>query len=333
MISGLRLRKSLILGLFLPAASLMLANCTRPAEGRLKPAPNTFVAKLDGELDRSIPKTAIVEKVASGFGFTEGPMWRDGRLWFSDLTGNKVLATTPDGKVDLLLDHGGGLPSITGFKGPNAMVTEPDGSVLLAQHGARRIVRLGKDMSGTPLITEYQGKKLNSPNDMVLGPDGALWFTDPPFGLDDQDKSPQKEQAFNGVYRYAGGTVTAMITDMARPNGIAFSPDGKTLYVSNSAPDMHVRQYDVGPNGALSNRRTFISYPGAPGDDVPDGLKVDQAGNVWSTGPGGIRIISPAGKVLGQIKLPEVAANLAWALGGESVYITASTSIYRIRLR
>jgi gluconolactonase len=288
---------------------------------------------LDPSLDRAIPATAVVEKVATGFGFTEGPMWRDGRLWFSDLTGNKVLATTPEGKVELLLDHGGGLVSITGYQGPNAMVTEPDGSVLLAQHGARRIVRLGKDMSATPVITEYQGKKLNSPNDMVLAADGALWFTDPPFGLDGQDKSPQKEQTFNGVYRCAGGTVTAMITDMTRPNGIAFSPDGKTLYVSNSAPDMHVRAYDVGPNGALSNKRTFISYPGAPGDDVPDGLKVDGAGNVWTTGPGGIRVISPAGKVLGQIKFPEVAANLAWGPNGESVYITASTSIYRIRLR
>jgi gluconolactonase len=313
---------------------MILANCATPtAAAQLTPAPNTSIVKLDGELDRAIPGAAVVEKVATGFGFTEGPMWREGRLWFSDLTGNKVFATTPDGKVELLLDHGGGLESITGYKGPNAMVTDRDGSVLLAQHGARRIVRLGRDMSTTPFITEYQGKKLNSPNDMVFAPDGALWFTDPPFGLDGQDDSPQKEQAFNGVYRYAGGTLTAMITDMARPNGIAFSPDGKALYVSNSAPDMHVRRYDVGTDGSLSNRRTFISFPGAPGDDVPDGLKVDRAGNVWVTGPGGIRIVSPAGKVLGQIKLPEVAANLVWAPDGESVYITASTSIYRIRLR
>jgi len=144
------------------------------------------------------------------------------------------------------------------------------------------------------------------------------------------DKDPAKELPFNGVFRYAHGKLQAVITDMPLPNGIGFSPDGKTLYVSNYGPDMYVRAYSVGPNGALSHPRTLIRYPANSEDGGPDGLKVDSAGNVWTTGPGGPRIITPQGKVLGQIVLPEVAANIAFADGGRYAYITASTSIYRL---
>ena len=160
--------------------------------------------------------------------------------------------------------------------------------------------------------------------------DGALWFTDPSFGLAKMDADPQKQLKYNAVWRYAGGKLTPVVADMTQPNGIGFSPDGKTLYVSNSMPDMYIRAYDVGSDGKLSNMRQLISWPGlAP--DVPDGLKVDSAGNIWATGPGGLRIITPQGKVLGQLIVPETVANVGFAEDGKTVYLTGSTSLYRLK--
>jgi gluconolactonase len=293
------------------------------------------IARLDPGLDAVIAPGTRVERVATGFGFVEGPMWRDGRLWFSDLMDDKVLAVSPDGKVEMLIDHAGGYPNPPPGTtlGPNAMVPDKDGTVLLARQGGRTIVRVDDHLGLHPFLSTYQGKKLNSPNDLVFSNDGALWFTDPPFGLLGMDKDPAKELPFNAVFRYANGTLTPVITDLTRPNGIGFSPDGKTLYVSNYGPEMFVRAYDVGSGGTLSNPRVLISYPHPKGPGGPDGLKVDSAGNIWTTGPGGIRIITPQGKVLGQIRLPEVAANLAFGEDGHAVYITATHSVYRLRTK
>jgi gluconolactonase len=201
----------------------------------------------------------------------------------------------------------------------------------MTQHAGRRIVRVDDALKLTPFLERFEGKRFNSPNDLVYAPDGALWFTDPSYGLAKQNDDPAKEIPFNGVYRYKDGKLTAPIRDITMPNGIGFSPDGKILYVNNSGPAMALWRYDVGADGSVSNGKTLISWPGTA-DDVPDGLKVDTAGNIWASGPGGIRIISPAGKVLGQIKLPEVAANLAWADDGKTAYLTGSTSIYRLKL-
>jgi gluconolactonase len=286
----------------------------------------------DPALDETIAPETPIERVASGFQFTEGPMWHDGRLWFSDVVGNKMYALTADGKVTLLMEDSGGLKSVPAksFEGSNAMAQDKSGTVLMCQHGLRRIVRLDSKLHATTFIDKFQGKRLNSPNDLVFGCDGSLWFTDPPYGLPGQDKDPGKELSFNGVFRYSGGKLTAVIRDLTRPNGIGFSPDCKTLYVSNSGPNMLLNKYDLHPDGSVSKPLTMISYPDQPNVEVPDGLKIDSTGNIWSTGPGGIRIISPAGKVLGQIKIPEVAANLAWANAGKTLYITASTSVYRL---
>ena len=295
--------------------------------------PGAEVIRLDPSLDKVIAPGTRIERVATGFHFTEGPMWRDGHLWFSDLVGNKMLSVSPEGSVRVLIDHSGGLdnPPPGSYMGSNAMVTAPDGTVLMIQQGGRRIVRVDGNFKMTPFLETFEGKKFNSPNDLVYAPDGSLWFTDPPYGLLGQDKDPAKELAFNGVFRYSHGKLTVPIRDLTRPNGIGFSADGKTLYISNSGPEMCVMKYHVAPDGTVSGGTKVIAYPGSA-PDVPDGLKLDSAGNLWTSGPGGFRIISPSGKVLGQIKLPETAANMAWADGGRTAYFTASTSIYRLKV-
>ncbi|HEY0687313.1 MAG TPA: SMP-30/gluconolactonase/LRE family protein [Steroidobacter sp.] len=298
--------------------------------------PATRVERLDPALDAIIAPGTAIERVATGFKFTEGPMWREGRLWFSDLRDNKVFAVSPNGKVELLIERAGGLDPfpVDSYLGSNAMATDKDGSVLLVQQGGRKIVRLDARLQPTTVLDRYQGKKLNSPNDLVFAPDGSLWFTDPPFGLRGMDKDPAKELSFNGVYRYADGKLHAAIKDLTLPNGLAFSPDGKTLYVANFGPERFVKAYDIGADGAVGNARMLIQY-GADEKRTggPDGIKVDSAGNIWTTGPGGIRIVTPRGKVLGQLVLPEVAANLAFAEQGKVAYITATSSIYKIALR
>lgn len=297
------------------------------------PAATSAIVRVDPALDRVLAPGATLERVATGFQFGEGPMWRAGRLWFSDLVGNKMYAVTPGGEVTVMLERAGGLanPPAGSYLGSNAMATTADGAVVMAQHGARQIARVVNGAT-TSYIERYEGKRLNSPNDLVYAPDGALWFSDPPFGLAGMDSDPAKETAFNGVYRFARGALKAMITDLPRPNGVAFSRDGRTLYVSNSGPEMFVRAYRVGRNGALSDARQFFQFSAGEGEGVPDGLKVDGAGNVWATGPGGIHVISPAGKLIGLIRTPEVAANLAWGEGGKVVYITATSSLYRLKL-
>jgi gluconolactonase len=298
---------------------------------------DTSIARLDPAIDAVIPRDAKIEKVAGGFEFVEGPVWAYNELWFSDLMGNKLYAVGADGRARLLLENSGGATDAphSDYPGSNGAVVDRDGSVLMAQHAARRIVRITRDRVVTPVIErDAQGRRLNSPNDLVFAPDGALWFTDPPFGLAGFDESPQKEIPFNGVYRWKDGAITAVIVDLPNPNGIAFSPDGRQLYVSNSGPEMFINVYDVATNGTVGSGRRLISYPGPRPSDVPDGMKIDSLGNIWATGPGGIRIITPQGKVLGQLKTPDPAqANLVW--GGadrRTAYITASSNVYRLRV-
>lgn len=291
------------------------------------------IERLDPALDAVISPGTEVEKVADGFVFTEGPMWREGRLWFSDLVGNTVYAVTPDGQKEVLIEEAGGHPDMPAgsFLGPNAMIPDNDGSVLLAQHGARRISRVGSDFTLVPVISEYQGQRLNSPNDLVYAPDGSLWFTDPPYGLLKEDDDPEKDLDFNGVFRFADDQLTAAITDLTRPNGIAISEDGKTLYINNYGPEMKLMAYNIGADGHVSDGRALVTYTGDEGPGGPDGIKIDQAGNLWATGPGGIRIITPEGKVLGLIRMPKQTANLAFGEDGKTVYITSSDAIYKLR--
>lgn len=292
------------------------------------------IERLDPALDALVAPGAVIEKVAGGFKFTEGPLWRpDGTLWFSDVQGNVVRSVTPAGKVTVLIENSGGVSrgAPDAFIGSNGMAQAPDGSVWMVQHGARRIVRVAADHTLTPVVSRFEGKRLNSPNDLVFARDGALYFTDPPYGLDKQDDDPAKELAFNGVYRFAKGRLQAVVRDLNRPNGLAFSPDFKILYVNNSDPANNlVMRYDVAADGTLANGRVFANLTSRI-DGLADGLKVDARGNVYTAGPGGIWVLSAAGKHLGTIQPPETPANCGWGDDGKTLYITAVTSIYRVR--
>lgn len=315
-----------------------LAGCSSsPAPAPVKEAPSFGkVIRLDPAFDSLVPKDARIEKVAGGFTFTEGPLWRpEGVLWFSDVPGNVVRSVTPAGDVKVLIRNAGGTISAPpgAFIGPNGMVADKDGAVLLCQHGDRRIVRVGKDLMMTPVIDKFEGKRLNSPNDLVYRSDGALYFTDPPYGLIKQDDDPAKELNFNGVFLYARGKLSAVIKDLNRPNGIALSPDEKTLYVSNSdEKNRFWMRYDVAADGTVSNGRMFYNLAGAKEQGIPDGMKVDSQGNIYAAGPEGVWVFSPDGKHLGTIQPGETVANCNWGDDGKTLYITASTSVYRIRV-
>ena len=298
------------------------------------------VLRLDPALDALLAPGTQPELLHADYVFTEGPMWREGRLWFSDEEGDRVHALTPDGRDEVLVDYAQGpLAAPDSSKtGPNAMGTDKSGKVVLLQQYARAVVHLeGEPNSGTPLhpvpfFDSYGGKRLNSPNDLVFLPDGSFFFTDPPYGLKQGDKDPAKQLDFNGVFHYSEGKLVPIIKDLTLPNGIALSPDFRTLYVNNSGPAQRVIAYALHPDGTVGPARDVITFTGKEGEGVPDGMKVDARGNVWTTGPGGIRIITPDGKVLGQIKLPEIAANLAWGgADGRTLYITARSHVYRLQ--
>ena len=293
------------------------------------------VERLDPALDAVITPGTRVGRIAGGFGFVEGPMWKSGRLYFSDVAHNNIRALDRMANVVVVLKASGGLtnPPKGSNSGSNGLVTDKDGTILLTRMGIGTIERLDEKGGLKPFIAKYDGKRLNSPNDLVFARDGALWFTDPSFGLLKMDADPKKEMKFNGVYRYAGGKLAAVITDMTQPNGLGFSPDGKTFYVSNSIPDSYLRAYDVGGGGKLCNMRVFYRWPKNSGDGVPDGLKIDSLGNIWATGAGGVSILSPKGKLIGKIVLPEVVANLTFADDGKTVYLTATSSIYQLGLK
>jgi gluconolactonase len=276
------------------------------------------------------------EVVSGGYVFTEGPMWRGGRLWFSDEEGGKVHAITPEGRDTVLIDFTRGSYALPDGKktGPNAMATSRDGAVVMCEQYGRAVVRLvgsADVLRPEPFFNSYQGKRLNSPNDLVFLPDGSFFFTDPPYGLPGRDHDPNKQLSFDGVFHYRNGALTPIITNLTLPNGIALSPDNKTLYVNNSGPSERVIAYPLHADGTVGTPRDVIDFTGTEGPGVPDGMKIDSRGDIWTTGPGGIRIITPQGKVLGQVLLPEVAANLAWGGDGSTLYITARTHIYRLQ--
>ena len=294
------------------------------------------ILRLDPAVDVLLPRDALIEEVAGGFLFTEGPLWRpNGVLWFSDVIGNVVRQWSPSGGITELFRPGGydgsSLPA-GGFVGPNGMTAGPRGSAILCQHGNRRVVRIDSDMQMTTVVDSFEGKRLNSPNDVVFRSDGSMYFTDPPYGLPEADADPAKELPFNGVYRFADGALTLLIADLTRPNGLAFSSDEKTLYVANSDPARRIwMRYEVDASGMAHHGEVFADVTAHKDGGCPDGLKIDAHGNLFATGPGGVWVFTPAGKHLGTLKLPEQPANLAWGDDWHTLYITAETTIYRVR--
>ena len=296
------------------------------------------IVRLDPAFDALVPRGARIEKLAGGFQFTEGPLWRplEKKLWFSDVMGNVVRQWSAGGGASVVLENAGsdhpyGPPG--SFIGPNGEIADKDGTVLICQHGNRRIVRVTKDLQITTLVDRFEGKRFNSPNDLVYKYDGSLYFTDPPYGLIKGDEDPSKELPYNGVFRLANGNLQLIIKDLTRPNGIAFSPDQKVLYIANSDEKQKLwMRYDVADNGSVSNGRVFFDVTGEKEDGLPDGMKLDSQGNLYCTGPGGIWVFSKDGKHLGTIKPPEIPANCNWGDDGKSLYMTARTGLYRIKL-
>jgi len=260
--------------------------------------------------------------VATGFGFTEGPVWDpQGFLYVSDETLNKIFRVYPDGKKEVVIALG-----------------DPDGNTFDRQHHLidcasvlRAIIEVTPDGKYKVLADHYDGKKLNSPNDVIVGPDGALYFTDPTLDLVAGEK---QEIPFQGVYRLdAKGNVQLLTKDLTQPNGLAFSPDGKHFYVDDSEK-RNIRVYDVAGDGTITNGRIFGAEPGAKDDGVPDGIKVDKEGNLFVTGPKGIWVWDAKGNHLGTIVMPEQPANLNWGdKDYRTLYITATTSVYRLEMK
>ena len=311
----------------------------RPEEARVGVAVATDVLRRDTALDAVLPRDATIERLATGFLFTEGPVWigDGGYLLFSDPNANRIYRWTPTGEISVFRTksgYGGVDVGEYGQPGSNGLALDREGRLTIAEHGNRRITRLEKNGLITVLADRYDGKRFNSPNDLVYRSDGALYFTDPPFGLPRFFDDPRKELPYSGVFLLRDGLVRLVSTDLTGPNGLAFSPDERFLYVTNWDPARKVvMQYAVQPDGGLTDGRVFFDMTEAPGEEALDGIKLDERGNLYVSGPGGLWIISPEGKHLGTVRGPELAANFAWGdADGRTLYLTARTGLYRLRL-
>lgn len=297
------------------------------------------VERLDRALDAAIPQQPKIEKLAAGFQFTEGPAWNaeEGTLFFSDPNQNAIYRYDSDGALSVFRTKSGyrGL-DIGEYKQPgsNGLAFDQSGRLTINEHGNRRVTRLEKNGVLTVLADRFQGKRLNSPNDLVYRSDGALYFSDPPFGLPRVFDDPRKELDFSGVFRLADGKLTLLTRELSGPNGLAFSPDEKFLYVDNWDPKRKVvMRYPVLADGSLGPGSVFLDATRVPGEEAFDGLKVDRLGNVYVSGPGGVWVLSPSGKHIGTIHAPELPANFAWGdRDGKSLYMTARSGLYRMRL-
>jgi gluconolactonase len=336
-------------GLPLNAASGRAYAAETPATVPMK------VERLDPALDQIIPGQPRLEKVATGPGFswTEGPVWIPaGYLLFAEIPSNSIRKWSPGVGVSVFMQPSGWKESTpyTGHEpGSNGMTLDSRGRLTVAGHAQRdvwRLEQMNPKAQVTVLADTYEGKRLNSPNDLVYKSDGTLYFTDPPYGLPKLDSDPTKQLPFSGVYRLPGarshkpGTppdrdqLQLLVKDLPRPNGICFSPDEKYLYVNNSEPKKLWMRYTVKADGTLTDAKVFFDASSDKRVGAPDGMKVDQSGNLYSAGPGGVWIISPEGKHLGTLEVPERVGNVAWGGGDhKTLYVAASSSIYRIRLK
>jgi gluconolactonase len=299
------------------------------------------IERIDPRFDQLVPRDARVERIAEGFDWSEGPVWdKNGKyLLFSDVPRNTVFKWQEGKGVIVFLNRSGYTGSVSrgGEPGSNGLLMDRQGRLVLCQHGDRRVARLETDGKFATLADKYMGKRLNSPNDGVFKSNGDLYFTDPPYGLLGLNKDPAKELDFNGVYRLSAsdGALTLLTKEMSFPNGIAFSPDEKTLYVANSDPRKAIwMAFPIMEDGTIGQGRVFADVTSSVGTKkgLPDGMKVDAAGNVFATGPGGVLVFAPDGAHLGTFSTGEATANCGWGEDGSVLYITADMYIGRVRL-
>lgn len=331
-----RLRAGILL------ACLIAAQGTKRTEARVaEDYPTTgAIERLDPAFDALVPKAARIEKLTDGFDWAEGPVWirQGGFLLFSDIPKNAIWRWKDgEGKSIFIRPAGytGDKPR-GGESGSNGLLIAPDGMLVLCQHGDRRVAKRTADGRFVTLADRFDGKRLNSPNDAAFKSNGDLYFTDPPYGLVGGADDPQRELDFCGVYRLSkDGTLHLLTKEMSRPNGIAFSPDEKTLYVANSDPTRAVwMAYPVNDDGSIGSGRVFYDATSQVGKrkGLPDGMKVDKKGNLFATGPGGVWVFSPNGKHLGNIDPQVATANCGFGDDGSTLYLTADKSLCRIRL-
>jgi gluconolactonase len=335
------LTKQFFLGALLAVAFSFQFLPSLLAGQQLSLSPSVEIIRLDPRFDKLVPQEARVEKIADGFAWVEGPVWnrKENSLLFSDIPNNAILKWQEGNGTSLFLKpsgYSGAAPFAGKEPGSNGLAFDSQGRLIFCEHGDRRISRLESDGTKTTLADRYQGKRLNSPNDLAFAPNGDLYFTDPPFGLPQAFADPAKELDFCGVYRLsADGVLTLMTKDVKAPNGVAFSPSGKTVYISNADPQNTIwMTYDVQADGTFANGRVFFdaTLGTKTKKGVPDGMKVDQDGNLFAAGPGGIHVFAPDGGHLGSFATEVPTANCAWGNNGSTLYIAANTAIYRVRL-
>jgi gluconolactonase len=315
--------------------SLLLLLATSLAAAAADPVPEFHgsIERLDPALDALIAPGAKIDVLAAGFKWSEGPVWRDGGIVFSDVPQNTVFGWNEGDTVAKVVLKPSGSLSDDG-QGSNGLQVDAQGRLVLCQHGERRIARLEKDGSFTSLADKFEGKRFNSPNDLVIAKSGTLFFTDPPYGLK-KGEAPELPQ--HGVYALTpDGKVSLVIADLHFPNGIALSPDQKTLYIAVSDPkDTRVMAYDLQDDGSAKNGRVFFNaqpLKSAERKGGCDGMKVDANGNIWTTGPGGVLVISKDGKHLGSILTGQATANCAFGGADRStLYITAHMFLVRVK--
>jgi gluconolactonase len=297
------------------------------------------VVRLDPDLDAVVRPDAAVEKLAGGFTFTEGPVWLpEGALLFSEPDRNRIHRWAPGGVSSVFRSPSGYEGAdIAAYRQPgsNGLTLDASGRLVVCEHGNRRVTRLEADGRTTVLADRFQGRRLNSPNDLVYRSDGSLFFTDPPFGLPRVDDDPGKELPYSGVFRLSpAGELSLLVSDLAGPNGIALSPDERFLYVGNwDLARKVVMRYPLRPDGTVGEGTLLLDLTAEAGDQAIDGVKVDKLGRVYVSGPGGIWVVSPEGRRLGVLRAPEPAHNFTWGdADGRSLYITARTGVYRLRM-
>jgi gluconolactonase len=333
-------------GLLLFALSLTLATgaCMESLSETFAPESIGRVHRDDPALDELIDPNAPIEKLAEGYLWSEGPVWigEGNYLLFSDVPGNKMYRWSQADGATVFLDPSGHQgPSTEGFREPgtNGLIRGPGNSILMADHGHRAVSQLDLATKQRKLLaTHYQGKKFNSPNDLVRSSSGTIYFTDPPYGLEGLNDSPLKELAINGVYRLdPDGEVTLIDDSLSFPNGILLSPDERILYVSQSDPQRAIWvAYNLDPNGNVADRRIFADLTSRVGDanpGLPDGMAIDRAGNLFATGPGGVIVFDPSGKILGRIETGTAVANATFGEDGRTLFLASHDKLARVRTR